>query len=101
MRELKYKDPVKLRSSRIENGKRLYDSEGKYYNRFSTVYTKHGIVTVLEFNWQTNSGKIIFTEFNTVFNGLIYSADIEEARLSEIKIKWLSTHFIKTILKIK
>lgn len=99
MRDLKYRPPSKVYHGRIEDGKRLDCPGDGYFSKFTVVYTKYGIVTVLEFDWKTNSGQIFFTEFNTIMNQMMYSAKLNEVRLSDRNIKWLSTHFIKNIIE--
>lgn len=81
----------------IHEGKSFNNPEQQYYEKFSTVYTAFGLVTVLQFNWQTNSGKMIYSEFGTVINGMKYTATLKEAVLSDRQIKWLATYFIKKI----
>jgi hypothetical protein len=97
MRDLKYKEPSKVLAGKIEDGKRLHGDGETHYSRFSVVYTKYGIVTVLEFDWETNLGRDRFTEFNTVFNGLKFSADLNEQHLTDRQLRWLATHFAKTV----
>lgn len=99
MRDLKFREKYKLRRTQIEMGKYLHDTDKKYYEKVSTVFTNKGIVVVIEWDWETNSKPIRFTCFKTLINGWIYEADLNEKRLSEMQIKWLATHFINTIFK--
>lgn len=101
MRDLRYSEPYKLTQIKIEDGKRLCNPAPEYYSRFSVVYTRYGVVTVLEFDWKTNFGQDRFTEFRTIHNGLLYSATLNEGKLSDRNVRWLSTHFAKTITKLK
>lgn len=97
MRDLIYKEPRKLTQVTIEDGKRLDNPAPEYYSRFSVLYTKYGVVTVLEFDWKTNFGQSRFAEFRTMHNGLLYSADLNEVRLNDRCLRWMATHFAKTI----
>lgn len=100
MRELQYKPPFKVKSTRIESGERLFDKENKrYYSKWSTVETKLGVVTVLEFKWETNKGVDRFSVFSTVLIGWKFTAYLDEVGLSDRNLKWLSTHFIKNCIK--
>ncbi len=98
MRYLQYKERRPVKGSSIQYGKRLDAPADAYYSRFSVVETEYGLVTVIEMNWATNTGKIIFTIFSTVVAGYKYEAELNDARLSERNLKWLSTHFIKTVI---
>lgn len=99
MRVLKYDSPRPVKNTSIHEGKSLQCPDINHYNRFSTVETAFGLVTVIDFKWQHNNGFYIWTEFATIINGIKYSAVINEGKLSDRQIKWLSTHFIKNIKK--
>lgn len=99
MRQLEYHIPIKLVRTRIEDGKRVDGNGKEYYTRFSIITTRKGFVAVLEWNWQTNHGKIYHTEFSAVVNGWKYSARLNEANLSERQLKWMGSYFINNIYK--
>lgn len=99
MRTINYRSPYKVKRTLIHEGKVIYDKQQIYYSRFSTVITKMGICTVIDFDWQTNNGKIFYTWLETVKDGFIYSATVDEGRLKERQIKWLATHFMNHVHK--
>ena len=99
MRNLFYREPYKLKSTEIKKGYCKIHETGNIEKQY-TVTSKHGIVLVQEFRWETNSRIINVTTLSTIFNGLVYSAELEETNLSQMQSKWLSTHFLKTIKKL-
>lgn len=99
MRGLKFNEPRPLRQTTIHNGKYLYEKPGMYFEKHSTVYTKFGMVTVLQMDWRTNFEPFKITVFETIVNGFIHSAELNEQRLNDRCLKWMATHFIKNILQ--
>lgn len=98
MRELKFKNPIAVKQTTIHQGESFEHPAPDYYSRFLTVYTKYGIVTVLDFDWKTNSGNSSWTEFRTIIDGEMWNAELPETRLSDLQIKWMATHFIKACI---
>jgi len=98
MRGLIYDNPYPIKSSMIADSRIISDQPG-YYNKSYTIFTKKGIVIATELDWDTNTGKLLFTEFKTIVNGIIYSAQVREVRQSERCLKWLATNFISKIIK--
>jgi len=98
MRTLKFNKPYKNYRTTIQDGKSLDNPDSTHYGRFSTVTTKFGIVTVSEMDWAHNNGRSYFTLFSTNIKGINYSAWLNEARLSDRQIKFMSTNFIKQLL---
>lgn len=97
MRNLQYKESYKLQHSLIEKGIYLYENKPLYFEKVSTVFTKYGIAVIYECDWATNSLPVKMMVFKTVLGGKVYSAELNEQRLSERQLKWLATNFMKTI----
>lgn len=97
MRKLTFRRPYKVTGTRISE--EYLNEPGQNYERHLSVATKFGVVMVSEIKWEGNSSWFCCTHFSTVFNGLYYSATLDEAKLTDIRIKWLSTNFIKTIIR--
>lgn len=97
MRTLKYRKSYRVTQTSIHKGESLNTPEPCYYERFLVLETKYGLVTAVDFDWQTNTGKIFMTDFATIINGIKYSATLDEGKLSDRQLKWLATHFAKTI----
>lgn len=100
MRQLRFNKPYKILSTRIDDGKRLDVPDLAHYGRFSTIITKHGIVMASELDWPHNNGRSYFTLFATVKDGMIHSAWLNEARLSDRNLKWMATNFINKLNRI-
>lgn len=94
MREFHFESPYKCERTTV-HGYKEQNIDRNHFSRYSCVVTRYGIVMVNEFRWETNFGIDIFSRFFTVLDGMIHSAYIKEAPLSEIQRKWLATNFIK------
>lgn len=71
-----------------------------HYERFCTVFTKNGIVTVIDFEWPNNFGVDRWVEFQTVLDGEVWAASLNgECRLSDISLKWMATYFMNQCIK--
>lgn len=97
MRNLIYKEPYRIRNSSVEKGLYLYENKPLYFEKVSTVLTQYGVVIIYECDWVTNPSPVRMTIFKTVVKGFVYTAELNEQRLSDQQLKWLSTNFIKTI----
>lgn len=97
MRALKFTKPRKITRRFL----RFYSYEyakGNNYEKISMVITNKGIARVSELDWEHNFGRSTFSLFEAKHGGLLYSAWLEEARLSERQLKWLTTYFINRII---
>lgn len=97
MKDLIFKHPIKIKQTTIYKGESLDNPNPVSYCRFCTVFTQLGIVTVLDFEWKNNFGVDKWTEFSTILDGEIWRAELKEGKLNDFRIKWMATHFIKTV----
>lgn len=97
MRRLIYDTPRKMIKSSICKANSLQNPDANHYSRFVTVETFLGYVLVLDFDWQHNFGKHMWTEFSIIIQGVKYSALVKEGKLSDRQIKWLATNFANNI----
>lgn len=100
MRELKNWRTSKIYKTIIHEGKVLDTPAEGYYYKFSTISTKYGYVIAVEFNWKTNKLPVYFTQFSIIKDGMVITADINEANFSDRSLKWLTTHFVKQIFNL-
>lgn len=97
MRELKFDTPIKIKKTEVKK-ENIYSPAPVNYSRCLSVLTTFGIVIVEELKWETNFGFDEFTILSTMIGDMRYSAQLNEAKLSDRQIKWLATNFIKRVL---
>lgn len=100
MRKFEYREPYKIVRTDIKK-EYLNEFKGKNFECLEAIITKYGIVLVSQMRWTHNSGEHNFSYFKTVIGGYAYTAFLSETRLSEMQLKWLSTNFMKTVMKNK
>lgn len=95
MRGLKYRKPYKVTGTMLSQ--EYLNKPFGNYERHLCVATRYGVVMVSDVKWENNFGWDTFTVFSTTKEGMYFSAILEEAMLTDIQIKWLSTNFIKKV----
>lgn len=99
LRDLKYDKPQRMTHSSLSTDHASQFPEGSCDKSLS-VLNPLGVVVVYSINWKTNSLPQRFTVFTTIKDGLLYRAWLNDGVISDKCIKWLVTHFLKTINKI-
>jgi hypothetical protein len=97
VRTLEYRKPYKVKRTKLGVAEMVHQPADHCLEKSSCCITKLGIVMIFEMSWKHNHGRDYFTLFQTVLNGMIYSAYLSEANLSDFQAKWMATHFIKNI----
>lgn len=96
MRTLEFREPSKVTSTSVHKEYWRHLSRNNF-ERSQWVITKYGIVALSELDWETNTGQDTFTYFQTIINGYSYTAFLNQSKLSDRQIKWMSTHFMKQV----
>lgn len=99
MKGWEFDKPSKVSRSRIDQIPKGIGPAPEYYEKNYIVVTHYCLVEVSEMDWKTNSGQMIWTRFVLVYNGLLWSGWIKEAKLTEKKMQYRATQFVKYIME--
>jgi hypothetical protein len=94
LRPFKFDKPTRLKKvvtkKEYENWPSLENHE-----KASVVFTDMGMVFVQQIQWETNNEPINFSRFSTMFGNIQHDGWLDEAGLSDNKLKSYAVSFMK------